>query len=167
MIEAEKCQAKNPHPFPLSPRKKRAGRGDLNGFTFSPRKKRAGRGDLNGFTLIEVLISLLLLSLMLLGFDAMGIFGHSETRSAYYYTQAVNQIFCLEERLRALNVHDGLENQIEIWNKENQTVLPNALGSVTGIYPTYTITLFWGESQTDCPHVRVGQSGCVSEKITL
>jgi len=97
----------------------------------------------------------------------MGILALRETRNAYYYTQAVNQIYGMSERLHALNIYKGLEDQIAIWNKENQVVLPQGVGRVEGIYPNFTITIFWGEQQRECPQIRIGQNGCISEKITL
>ncbi len=120
-----------------------------------------------GFSLIEVLISLLLLSLILLGFDAMEIFALRENRAAYYFSVATNQLNTMLECLRALNSRDGLAQQIAIWNQQNQDVLPNGIGVVVGSYPMYTVTIYWGEIQHSCEKMRLGESGCLNEEVSL
>src|SRR5579862_5833322 len=100
-----------------------------------------------GFSLIEVLISLFLLALILLGFDAMEIFALRNTRSAFYFNVATNQLQNMAERLRALTIHDDISQQERSWNLENQQVLPEGWGKVSGHYPTYTLTIFWGDTK--------------------
>lgn len=121
----------------------------------------------SGFTLIEVLISLLLLSLILLGFDAIGVQTLRELRSGYYFVQAINQIHSMQERLRALGTHEGLNEQMKNWNKENSEVLPQGVGQVFGNYPAYSITIYWGKSQTECPIMLLGINGCLTRSIKL
>lgn len=118
-------------------------------------------------SLIEVLISLLLLSLILLGFDAMEIFALRENRAAYYFSVATNQLNSMIERLSALNSRDGLDQQVVIWNQQNQDVLPSGIGVVAGSYPRYTITIYWGEAQRACEKMRLGESGCLREEISI
>lgn len=96
-----------------------------------------------GFTLIELLISLLLLSCILIGFDAFSIRSLQGVRDSYYHTQAINQIASMEERLRALQNHEGIEEQIALWNSENVHALPQGVGTVDGFYPEYTIQVCW------------------------
>lgn len=120
-----------------------------------------------GFTLIEVLVSLLLLALMLLGFEAMQIYSLRETRAAFYFAVATNQLTAMVERLRALKEYEGLDKQISIWNSQNQEILPQGLGVVSGIYPSYTITIYWGKQQDECKQMQLGRVGCLSKKINL
>ena len=70
------------------------------------------------------MISLLLLSLILLGFNAMQIQALRETQHAYYFTVATFQWNAMAERLRALKDQGGLEHLIKNWNTEN-LILPN------------------------------------------
>ncbi len=100
-----------------------------------------------GFTLIEVVISLLLFSLVLLGFNAMQWQAVRETQSAYHFTVAASQLHAMTERLRALDKWSGLEQQIQKWNLQNQQVLPQGKGEVSGHYPAYTIKITWGKSE--------------------
>lgn len=120
-----------------------------------------------GFSLIEVLVSLLLLSLILMGFDAFCLSSVRGLREDYYFTQASNQVSMMSERLRALDAADGMHEQIEQWNKENATVLPLGKGEVSGSYPNYVITVYWGEKQSECTNMRIGGAGCIREKLYL
>ena len=103
----------------------------------------------SGFSLIEVLVSLLLLSFILLSFDAAEIVAFRKSRDAYYFSIAVNQLNAMKERLRVFKNHSGLEQQIELWNLQNQEVLPQGKGIVT----EQQIKINWGNN------------ACLTEKI--
>lgn len=120
-----------------------------------------------GFSLLEVLISLLLLSLILLSFEATEIFSLQELEAVSYFNTAVNQLNAMRERLHALNENAGLEEQIAIWNQQNQETLPQGVGEVKGTFPTYTVTLYWGKTRHTCQKIHLGKSGCIKEIITL
>ena len=122
---------------------------------------------LKGFSLIEVLISLVLISLILLGLDAIQINALREAKIACMITTARYQIENAEERLSALGLHDGLLEQLAIWNAENQSVLPQGFGTITGYFPYYVITVYWGNSPHVCATVQSGRSGCLRKTIHL
>ncbi|MHB1948439.1 MAG: type IV pilus modification PilV family protein [Gammaproteobacteria bacterium] len=117
-----------------------------------------------GFTLIEVLISLLILSFILLGFDAMQLTSMRENRNAYYFSMAQNQLNSMIERLHAQPLS---LDQIAIWNQQNQQVLPNGTGYVQGHFPCYKITIFWGEKnhQDQCNQFQSGKINCLTTQI--
>ncbi len=121
----------------------------------------------DGFTLIEVLISLMLLSLMLLGFDAMEIHSLRTLRASYYFHVATQQLTVMAERLQALGAHAGLEEQKILWNRQNQQLLPEGIGTVTGSYPLYVITVYWGKIKNKCDQISLGQSGCVKNVLQI
>ena len=120
----------------------------------------------SGFTLIEVLISLVILSLVLLGFDALEIFGIREINNAYHFTLAENQIKSMTEVLHTSQDHT---QQIAFWTLQNQVLLPHGRGLVTGGYPNYLVTVFWGESTTEttCQKMQVGKRHCLVSEIHL
>src|SRR3990167_10372889 len=118
-----------------------------------------------GFSLIEVLISLLLIALILFGLDAMQVYSLKQTKIAFLFNTANNQLMNMSERLLALQARDGLTQQITLWNKENQLLLPQGQGMVMGDFPYYTITLYWGNTPQDCRENKIGESGCLKEKI--
>jgi type IV pilus assembly protein PilV len=120
-----------------------------------------------GFTLIEVLISLVLLSFIVLGFDVMELYSLRATRTAYYFYVATNQFISMTERLRALGQYDGINEQITIWNLQNKQLLPAGEGTVTGHFPHYTLTIYWGGFPHICNQIHLGQSGCIQQSITL
>ncbi len=116
-----------------------------------------------GFSLIEVLISLFLLSCLLLGLEATEIFSLRVNRSAYFFSVAENQLNSMAERLRVLDSNQDLAKQITIWNQQNQEVLPQGRGVMTG----NTLTIYWG-GESSCPQNKFGQAGCLKimyEKI--
>lgn len=101
--------------------------------------------SLSGFSLIEVLISLLILSFILLGFDAMEIYALRENRKAYFFSVAENQLHSFVERLRAHGSKMDINQQVMIWNKQNKVVLPDGKGGFSGVYPCYELNLSWRE----------------------
>lgn len=123
--------------------------------------------------LIELLISLSILSFMLLGVSSMQIVALQKTKSVYYFNTAINQVDVLNERLKNLKNLQYIENininKILIsWNKQNQEVLPNGKGVLSGHAPFYIITIFWGKHKTEakCLENKIGLSGCYVLKIT-
>lgn len=117
-----------------------------------------------GFSLVEILISLLILSLILLGFDCMQIYALRENRNAYYFSVAENQLISFTNRLRVRNSRDELTDQVTRWNEQNHTLLPYGKGYVTGVFPFYTTTLFWGDKTNKriCKDLPIGQLKCLS-----
>lgn len=103
-----------------------------------------------GSSLIEVLISLLLLSFIMLFFDAAEVFSFKKNRDAFYFSVAVNQVYSMKERLLALKSYAGLTEQLQIWNLQNKELLPQATGTVT----QKKIILNWGKHE------------CITEEIT-
>jgi prepilin-type N-terminal cleavage/methylation domain-containing protein len=119
-----------------------------------------------GYSLIEVLMSLALLSLALLGVDAMEIQSLHENRNTYFFNVAINQFQSMRDRLHVLNKNSHLDDAVSKWQNENKIVLPQGYGQVIGSYPDYVVTLFWGEaSHTECQKMTVSNAGCLSEKV--
>lgn len=122
---------------------------------------------LRGFTLIEVLIGLILLSLIVLGFETMEIDSLRSTRAAYYFYLATQQLISMAERLHTLGKNQGLNEQIAIWNLQNKELLPAGRGTVSGSYPSYIIAVYWGRTQPECKQIKLGQSGCMQQRLQL
>lgn len=121
----------------------------------------------SGVSLIETLISLFILSLLLLGFDAMQITALKEAKSAYYYSVATQQLNVMTERLRALS-KNNYNDQFTIWNQQNQEVLPQGKGLITGYYPDFNLAIFWGNGVLqECIKNKIGQSGCLHLSIKI
>jgi len=122
-----------------------------------------------GFTLIEVLIGLVLLSLILLGFDGIGMLALQKSQETYFYEAAENQMQVITERLMALHNLQNLNAQINQWNGENEIILPQGYGLVQGVFPSYEVSVFWGERNNTqvCTMTILGHSGCIKRKIQL
>ena len=115
--------------------------------------------------MLEV-VSLFILSLFF-SFNALEIFSLGETQTAYYFTVATNQLQSMRERLLALNNHDGLSQEIHKWNLENQELLPSGQGQISGRFPMYSATIFWGKKIESCQRDHIGHSGCLHETFLL
>jgi prepilin-type N-terminal cleavage/methylation domain-containing protein len=113
---------------------------------------------MKGFTFIEILISLMLLSLLLISIDATQLTALRETETAYDFSAAVNQIQNLKAQLAA-----GIDPQtLAAWNVQNANILPSGAGT----FSNNKIAVFWGEYKTlTCEKIELGPSGCVFENI--
>jgi prepilin-type N-terminal cleavage/methylation domain-containing protein len=120
---------------------------------------------INGFSLLEVLISILVFSIALLGLNAMDVLFLSEQRKVYHLSLAIQQIQNIEERLLALRDQAGLDEQVQGWNLQNQMLLPSSKGEVLVQYPHYYISLKWGNS--NCKDNDEVTSGCIKEEFNL
>jgi len=114
----------------------------------------------SGVTLFEVLLSLILLSIVLLGLDVMELEALHLSWKAYFASLAEQQLENMEERLRMLERQEGLEQESEAWNQENHRLFPQGTGEISGRYPDYTITLYWGEKERK-------RAECISEHFML
>src|SRR5205809_775092 len=98
-----------------------------------------------GFSLIEVLISILLLSIALIGIDALELNSLRISRETYYLSVATNQMQSIADRLKVFSNNNVLQSEIDDWNRENKNILPQGRGQVSGIFPFYQIAVFWGD----------------------
>jgi Tfp pilus assembly protein PilV len=120
-----------------------------------------------GLSLIEILVSFIIVSIMLLGLDAMQITALRAAKSAYYFAVATQQLNGMAERLLATE-GAALNQSLEKWNKQNQAVLPQGMGTVTNINATYTLKLYWGSPRLSvCDKNIIGSIGCLQMQIGL
>lgn len=85
-----------------------------------------------------------------------------QTNAAYYFSAATQQINNMIERIK---VHD--ENK-DLWDQQNQALLPKGYGIVEGNYPHYHIAVSWGQqSKQPCQTNTIGTSGCAYANITV
>jgi len=121
----------------------------------------------SGFTLIEVLISLTLLSFILLGFEQVELYSLHETYAAYYVHLAAAQLNSMSAFLHTINNTISIEQPMAIWNAQNKELLPNGEGSVRGVYPRYTMTIYWGHLSHACQTIQLGTAGCIQKNILI
>lgn len=116
-----------------------------------------------GFTLIEVLISILILSLVLLGFDAMELVALQRSRSAFLFNLATEQLHSMQERIQAYGKSD-LPKQLALWNEDNMALLPLGKGHVVND----RISIFWGEKTNKrvCKQLQENRLNCIVEDIS-
>ncbi|MBY0474367.1 MAG: type IV pilus modification protein PilV [Nitrosomonas sp.] len=129
----------------------------------------------NGFSLIEVLITLLIVSFGLLGMAALVVSGARSNNVAYYRSVASKQTEDIADRMRAniagvvAGAYDALSANIPssadcvantcsptqiatfdhaLWNTANARLLPGGVGIVNGnLAAGYSITLMWTEKE--------------------
>ena len=131
----------------------------------------AARNRCRGLTLVEILVSLVVLSVGLLGLAAMQTTSVKFTTSAYQRTQATALAYDLIDRMRgnrlaALNndynvafqspvpacgAFDGTgtlrDQDIKAWRNAIACRLPQGTGSVTRVNDEFTIAIQWDDSQ--------------------
>lgn len=113
---------------------------------------------------IEIIISLCLISIMLLGLDAVQLTSLREAKIAHFYAIAQRQINNMAEYLTQNKKANN--EMISEWNKQNASVLPNGIGVVNEYGKNYQINIFWGDrDRNDCLHNTIGISGCLQLSV--
>ncbi|HVY52983.1 MAG TPA: hypothetical protein VHA13_00500 [Gammaproteobacteria bacterium] len=107
-------------------------------------------------SLFEILISMVLFSIALLGLNAAQLKAIVENLNVHYQEIAQRQIQNMAERLVMLKGKGGLSEQFHQWNMQNQEILPQAKSQITNS----DIELCWGDNN----HVG-GRSGCIRKSI--
>lgn len=122
----------------------------------------------NGFTLIEILISLILLSVALLMLDASEISALRQSRAAYFHSVAQNQIKVIFYQIGVANPNVNLIHLQQEWNKKNAEVLPQGFGTLEKNNQNLRISIYWGGAKPEqCRNIQLGQSGCITENIKV
>lgn len=120
-----------------------------------------------GFSFMEVLVSLLLFSFIILGLDAAQMTSFQKTKISYYLSVAMQQLNNMIERLSVLRDENSQE-VVQQWNKQNAIVLPQGKGEIHGHYPHYILSLYWGNTiNRECKKIKIGRSGCLQLSILL
>jgi len=129
----------------------------------------------SGFTLVEAMVSLVVLSVGMIGIAALYAQGLGAGRTAQFRTQAVNLVGDMADRIRANRrglgayaggaANNGCDPQsgggvncapaamaahdLFVWNQQVQQLLPNGQWQIqfdpATIPPTYTIQVAWDE----------------------
>jgi len=121
----------------------------------------------SGFTFIEVLVATFLLSIGLLGLSIMHFTTMHDALAADFLSTANYQIVNISERLNSIDSDHDLSAIIQQWNYENSITLPAGTGTVTGKFPNYVATIFWGNKIKSCNKNHIGLSGCLRQKIQV
>jgi Tfp pilus assembly protein PilV len=117
--------------------------------------------------LIEVLIAFFILSLTLLGLDALLLYSLHHSKSTYYAEIATHQINNLVERLSVLGNAPLSAEQLQTWEQQAHDLMPNGRGALSYDYfSNPEISIFWGkQGETICQKNQIGQSGCLRTVI--
>lgn len=121
--------------------------------------------NVNGFSLLEIMISLFLLSIVLLGVDAAEVLLMRESRGIYYFNQASVMAANMSEYLVAHNGDaSGYEHK---WQLKIAEILPISAGYVSGVKSSYVVKVWWGGESRDCRQSKQGVKGCVVLKVKV
>ena len=105
------------------------------------------RSQFQGFTLIEILITMLILSIGLLSIAALQINALKQSQTAYYQSLANVQLASMLERLRANHSAAARVRECAAWNKENNELIAGK-GECNCDGNTCTVILQW-KNQTN------------------
>ena len=106
------------------------------------------------------------MTFVLLGTDFLGFSVLHKTQSAFYLHSAIYQLNNIVERLSLAKGSEEREQLINEWNIENKYILPDGVGVVHGVFPTYRIIITWGGSSPEhCTNQQTNVSGCFYRKI--
>ncbi len=129
----------------------------------------------SGFTLLEVLITLVILAIGLLGLAGLQTTGLKNNLSAYHRSQATQLSYDIADRMRAniaaLNSYTTItptsatekaacenaatgctaaamaEHDLYEWNTTLEAVLPDGIGTITTSGTEYKITITWNDDR--------------------
>lgn len=134
---------------------------------------------IHGFTLLEVLISMIVLSLGLLGVAGLQASGLKNNQSAYYRSQATQMIYDMADRMRSNTLGSSTylssawtagtpaaqaacttvtttctpalmaQNDLFEWRAAIAAGLPKGVGTITLNGTVYTITINWDDNHDD------------------
>lgn len=99
-----------------------------------------------GLIFLEVLVSFALISLGSLSLITFTSQTLANTQHNNYLIFAQQQLSNIAQRLAMISNSTAIYAQINAWNQENNLVLPQGNGKVTGMYPNYRVTLCWFEA---------------------
>lgn len=99
---------------------------------------------MSGFSLMEVLMSLLLVSLGLTFVLKEEMNMRFAVQELYYQSIALYQIVSIRERLRVNQSPDFQAREIQTWNLENAELLPNGNGEIHRQASLYDVSISWG-----------------------
>jgi len=101
----------------------------------------------NGFSLIELLISLLIFSVGILGLLKLHLLSLKQTQFSYWQSYADQQISNMAEEIIAMHC-DGLSHiLIDEW-KNNVKKLPGGQGEIVGTSLDYKIKVVWEQGES-------------------
>lgn len=112
---------------------------------------------MHGFTLLEVLVSLLLLTFAFLGIDAVFTKALQQERALRYSQQA----YLLADNMnRYLSAHPNDHvNDDAIWHQQVAASLPQGRGEIDE--SQREIQIAWGDAVLPCLQPQLGISGCI------
>lgn len=112
--------------------------------------------------MLEIIISLLLLSMLLLGFDASQMVNMQVSEANYYFFVADQALESIAQHIRAYpNQHyQILLNQ---WRQELKEALPQGEISIQENKDGLTIRIKWGNAS--CKKIEMGRRGCLELQV--
>jgi type IV pilus modification protein PilV len=96
-----------------------------------------------GFSLLEVLISLFIISLGLLGIAGLEIIAFRDTQEAYYQSVAIAQLTSMFERFQANLSNNGRTQECHLWSRNGLLLLPNASAECNCAAHLCRVALTW------------------------
>ena len=129
---------------------------------------------MRGFSMVEILVTIFILAVGLLGLAGLQATGLKNNQSAYQRTVALQQAYDMADRIRANPVGKDAGEYDDVsgtpgdpgcitagctaaeiaqfdaneWNTDNAALLPSGAGTVTRNGSLFTVTLMWDDDHT-------------------
>lgn len=98
---------------------------------------------MKGFSLLEVLLTLMLISLGFIGIIGMQLTAVKSSKESYLRSLANNQLLSMAERLHANESTSARSSELIAWNKENSELLPEGKGNFSCSAAVCTLIIQW------------------------
>ena len=114
-----------------------------------------------GVSLIEVLVSLTLLSFVLFGLSGTQITAMRAAKANYFAVVAMHQLEGMAALLQSLGTYD-YQAVLSDWKKRTAVILPQGQAACLGRYPNANLTIAWGQQRIEtCIKDKIGRHGCL------
>ncbi|MBA3660670.1 MAG: prepilin-type N-terminal cleavage/methylation domain-containing protein [Gammaproteobacteria bacterium] len=118
----------------------------------------------NGLTLVEVLVSLILLTFIFIGTDVMQLISLRIAKHSFFIFVARQELMSIVDQAQICKL--ACSKSIQHWQNEVKLALPHGEGEVKGVYPNYIFTVKWGNpTESICKINHQKAQGCLQVSL--
>ncbi len=119
--------------------------------------------SIKGTSMVEILTSMCLIAVILIMLAQLQVFAYEKSHASYLFNLARLQMNNAGERLDVIRLAAESSSIMEIWKRQNVSLLPQGMVEIREQFPGYDISLYWGKSIGKCTN-EINET-CLTEKI--